>query len=392
VDATSRRTSESGLAGPVGLIPNRAKADQIVVKTNLAHGKPGANERGGLFFRSFRRAKSATRNGSRSEDDDRRLSSGLDVLSYERVTRKISDTRRPVIVLGLFCDTIRTMLVRDSPGLFVVPADEVETPKDDVPVDVRPILAVPATNHCLLILSPPAIEYLQQRTDISPLTIYVSPVSKSVVKAVKAKLAPAYNKNPGYMYEEAARFEKNYAHLFSATVPYTEDDTWFFDVKDVIERLQNQPTWLGLSQSDMEAAAAAEAKKYLPSMPVVATSRTGRSAAPAVRMSRTTDDIPDVTVTKPLRTEPPPSAAAAKAETVTPSSRSTNLAAPQTQDSGVRTPPTQQAPKTVAKSRGQSTSSLDKSLISERSQTSRANPATVNNRLTLLVISVYCVV
>ena len=388
VDATSRRTSESGLAGPVGLIPNRAKADQIVVKTNLAHGKPGPNDRGGLFFRSFRRAKSATRNGSRGqdEDDDRRLSAGLDVVSYERVTRTISDARRPVIVLGLFCDTIRTMLVRDSPALFVVPADEVETPKDEIPVDVRPILAVPPTNHCLLILSPPAIEYLQQRTDINPLTIYVSPVSKSVVKAVKAKLAPAYNKNPGYMYEEAARFEKNYAHLFSATVPYTVDDAWFFNVKDVIERLQNQPTWLGLSQSEIEAAAAAEAKKFLPMMPVAATMKTGRSAAPAVRMSRTTDDLPDVQSTK-LRTEPAAAKATvpSKEAVAAPSSRSANLAAPLTPDSGARTPPAPQAPKTVAKSRGQSTSSLDKSLTSERSQNSRgANAATVTQFILLL--------
>jgi len=284
------------VAGPVGLIPNRARADQIVVKTNLAHGKPGPNDRGGLFFRSFRRAKSASRNGGRGteDEDERRLSTGLDVVSYERVARKITDARRPVIVLGLFCDTIRTMLVRDSPGLFVVPADEVETPKDEVPVDVTPILAVPPTNHCLLILSPPAIEYLQQRTDINPLTIYVSPVSKTVVKAVKAKLAPAYNKNPGYMYEEAAKFEKNYSHMFSATVPYTEDDGWFFNVKDVIERLQNQPTWQGLSQAEIEAAAAAEAKKYLPSMPVAVPMRVGRSTGPAVRMSRTTDDLPDV--------------------------------------------------------------------------------------------------
>ena len=198
------------------------------------------------------------------------------MVSYERVTRKIADARRPVIVLGLFCDTIRTMLVRDSPALFVVPADEVETPKDAVPVDVRPIADTPPTKHCLLILSPPAIEYLQQRTDVNPLTVYVSPVSKSVVKAVKAKLAPAYNKNPGYMYDEAARFEKNYAHLFSATVPYTVDDRWFFNVKAVVERLQNQPTWVELSQADIEAANAVEAKKFLPSICLLYTSPSPR--------------------------------------------------------------------------------------------------------------------
>jgi len=379
--ATGRRTSEMG-PGPFGLIPSRARADQIVVKQNLAQGKPGPNDRGGLFFRSFRRAKSATRNGSRGgeEDDDRRLSSGLDVVSYERVTRKIADARRPVVVLGLFCDTIRTMLVRDSPGLFVMPADEVETPKDEIPVDVKPILAIPPTKHCLLILSPPAIEYLQQRTDINPLTIYVSPVSKTVVKAVKAKLAPAYNKNPGYMYEEAAKFEKNYAHMFSATVPYTVDDAWFFNIKGVVDRLQNQPTWVGLSQSEIESAAAAEAKKFLPSMPVAVTSRTKRMANPAVRMSRTTDDLPDITSTQ-HRAETPSTVGATKLSkvAVTPSPRPVNPPTQSSEDTGARTSP---APtpvqKTVAKSRGQSTSSLDKSSTSERYQNARASPATVN--------------
>lgn len=379
--AAGRRMSESVPTGPLGLIPSRARADQIVTKQNLTHGKPGPNERGGLFFRSFRRAKSANRNGSQSEEDDRRLSAGLDVMSYERVVRKISDARRPVVVLGLFCDTIRTMLVRDSPGLFVVPADEVETPKDEIPVDVKPILNVSPTKHCLLILSPDAIEYLQQRTDINPLTIYVSPVSKSVVKAVKAKLAPAYNKNPGYMYDEAARFEKNYAHLFSATVPYTADDRWFFNVKDVIERLQNQPTWVGLTQAEIDAAIAAESRKYLPSMPVAA--RTGRLAAPASRMSRTTDDLPDVQYTKQPRAVP-------TKEVVTTSSRSLNPAPPPSRDSaGGQTPPVSApAPKTAAKSRGQSTSSLDKSLTSDRSQNLRANPATVNQNCS---VSSYCI-
>ena len=374
--ATGRRTSELA-PGPFGLIPCRAKADQIVVKENLAHGKPGPNDRGGLFFRSFRRAKSATRNGGRGndEEDDRRSSTGLDVVSYERVTRKIADARRPVIVLGLFCDTIRTMLVRDSPGLFVIPTDEVETPKDEIPVNMKPIMDVPPTKHCLLILSPPAIEYLQQQTDANPLTIYVSPVSKSVVKAVKAKLAPAYNKNPGYMYDEATRFEKNYEHLFSATVPYTVDDRWFFNIKHAIERMQNQPTWMGVSQAEIEAAAAAEAKKFLPPMPVVAVPRTGRTANPAVRMSRTTDDLPDVQSTK--RNAEPVVAAVPKKEAVTPSPRSLNPAAPLPRDSGGRTAPVP-AQKTVAKSRGQSTSSLNKSLTSERSQNSRPNPSTVS--------------
>jgi hypothetical protein len=286
--------------GSMGLIPSRSKADQIVIKQNLAQGKPGPNERGGAFFRSFRRSKSATRGGGTrdggDEDDNKRLSAGLDVISYERVVQKISDCRRPVVVLGLFCDTVRTMLIRDHPDRFASPNDEVETPKDPVPVNVRPILSVGPLQHCILILSPPAIEYLLQRTDLNPITVYISPVSKAVVKAVKLKLAPNYNKNPGFMYEEAARFEKNYAHLFTATVPYSADDAWFFNLKEAIDRLQNQPTWVGVSQAELDAAAATEAAKILPPIKTAATSaattRTGRAPTAASRVSRTTDDLP----------------------------------------------------------------------------------------------------
>jgi hypothetical protein len=319
IDLAGRKDGDSsaignGLTSQEGLIPNRAKADQIVLRHALAQGKPGQNQRGAAFFRSFRRSKSVGRLGGLEEDDTAGdgASTGnvQDVVSYERVVQKITDYRRPVVVLGLFCDTVRGMLVGDESGKFVVPTEEVETPVKDagqggsgMRVDVRPIAAVPPHQHCVLILTPPGIEFLQQRTDLNPIVIYISPVSKNVVKVVKSKLAPTYNKNPGFMYDEAARFEKNYAHLFSAVVPYTMDDTWYRNLRDAVEYLQNQPTWVGVSPAELEAANTAEAEKILPAhvlksaaaTPAVVrgTGKTAISSSKTRPISRTTDDIPN---------------------------------------------------------------------------------------------------
>lgn len=279
---------------PTGFIPNSAKADQITIKQRLAQGKGAPDQRGGAFLRSFRRAKSADRNGRGQDDEDKLLSSG-GVVSYEKVSQRISNVRRPVVVLGLFCDHVVNMLVKDSPDLFEAAGADVENLKDsECPVNVRLIQAsMNRGKHCLMILSPPSIEYLQQKTDINPITVYLSPVSKVMVKAVKAKLAPFYNKNTTYMYEEATKFEKNYAHLFSAVVPYTGDDWWFFNLKEAITRIQNQPIFQTVNVDELERRIAAEMNQILPE-PITrhpqGQARSGRDRT--ARMSRTTDDLP----------------------------------------------------------------------------------------------------
>ena len=176
-------------------------------------------------------------------------------------------------------------------------------------------------------------------------------------------------------------------------------------MKAVVERLQNQPTWVGLSRAEIDAASAVEARKFLPSLPVAA--RTGgtpaAAAATASRMSRTTDDLPDPQPSKPRASpaqsvgppssKPPgPAAAVPSKEAVAAAPRSVNPAAPASSDDDdaaarAAPPPATAAPapqKAVARSRGQSTSSsLDKSLTaaSERGQNYRANPATVRTHI-----------
>jgi len=177
----------------------------------------------------------------------------------------------------------------------------------------------------------------------------------------------------------------------------------FFNVKAVVERLQNQPTWVGLSRAEIDAASAVEARKFLPSLPVAARTGGTPAAAAASRMSRTTDDLPDPQPSKPRASpaqsvgppssKPPgPAAAVPSKEAVAAAPRSVNPAAPASSDDDdaaarAAPPPATAAPapqKAVARSRGQSTSSsLDKSLTaaSERGQNYRANPATVRTQI-----------
>lgn len=277
----------------IGTIPGRQKADQIIVKYRLSQGK--SDQRGGAFFRSFRRSKSAERHSKGQEDEEKNSSAVIsDVVSYQRVIQRLSENRRPVVVLGLFCDIVISMLIRDSPELFETPQEEVENSNSrDDPVNVRLIQSsYYRGKHCLVILTPPSIEYLQQKTELNPIVIYISPVSKSVVKAVKAKLAPNYNKNAGYMYDEAAKFEKSYGHLFSTSIAYTTDDWWFFHLKEAIGRIQNQPIWRTITDEEAEASATAELNKICPGVAVLPQIQERKSRDKTPRFSRTTDDLP----------------------------------------------------------------------------------------------------
>jgi len=213
-----------------GLIPNRLKADQLATKLRLSQAKPSSEQKGGVF--RFKRAKSADRSKNlRGGDEDNETETVLS--GYERVSPSREPTRKPVVVIGLFCDTVINMLVRDSPDIFEAPGEGVELKGGhDPPVNID-LINEPKRRgkHALIVLSPPSIEYVQQKTDLNPIVLYIAPVSKTVIKAVKTKLAPNYNKAAGYMYEEAIKFERSYAPLFTATVDYTPDDWWFFNLK-----------------------------------------------------------------------------------------------------------------------------------------------------------------
>lgn len=290
------RSSTTSEVDQVGFIPSEQAAQLILVKKDLSENK-NADKRGGAFMRSFRRSKSMERIGKGKEMPPA-SPSVTNVVAYKRVVQTMEESRRPVVIMGLFCGSVRDMLVRDSPGLFEVPAVEVERRNDQdggnasetsPAVNERVIQAIRNKDkHCLMIISPRAVEYLRQSTNLNPIVIYMSPVSKNIVKVVHAKLEPNVNRKPAFMFEEANKFEKANTGMFSAIVPYKTDATWFSLLKDTIDRIQKLPKWeVVKDEGDSD-----EAERDSPDI-IRTTKRSSGHDSDRHRVSKSTDDIPD---------------------------------------------------------------------------------------------------
>ncbi len=238
-----------------GLVPNQGRAEQVSLTQRKAPGTPRGRTlekepKQGFLRRSFRRSKSAERLSKETEAFTREPQPNVIKPAYERVEQRPPGFLRPVAIVGLFCDTVRDRLAQDAPGLFEMAPPEVEIPSSreegdagKAPVNLNIIRAITdRRKHCLMIISPRAIQYLLQ-TPYFPIVIYLSPGSKAIIKVLRQQLAPTFDKRSSFMYEEAHQFEKMYSHLFTATVTYTVDDQWYTLLKDTINRIQNQPLW-----------------------------------------------------------------------------------------------------------------------------------------------------
>ena len=278
-------------AGPhdvqTGLIPNKHRAEKIAIAQQMLQIKVSESSKSGLFKRN-KRTKSLDR-GPRNKD----RTAGLPeiITAYEKVEQQSMVHKRPVILLGLFCDMVKDMLVKNSPGMYVIPGNDIETSpvndgRNQEPVNLRVIRDIMAQDkHCLSIVSPKGIEYLKQ-TDINPIIIYFTPVNKAVAKSVGNRLAPNFKMKPSQMVEEATTFEKRYSHLFTATVPYSADIGWFELLTDTINKIQNKPQWIKCVESDEE-------DEVSPAGVNMRDTSRGRDRTPRSSTFKTTDDIPD---------------------------------------------------------------------------------------------------
>ena len=272
----------------VGLIPNRQKGDQLALKQHLSSA---SGSRNGAFMRSFRRAKSAEKLSQKSKLNESAdaFNSSLTIIGYERVCQAApSKRKRPVIVLGLFCDVVIDMLVNNSPNLFFRAPLSLENPNadfDDAPIDLaslQRLMNEPENleqRHLITIMNPSTIDFLRKKTYIDPIVVFISPVSKAIVKSVKNQLAPQFNKSVSHLLEEASKFEKSFAHLFSSIVSYTPDEWWFFHLKEAITYCQKQGLWV-----PEDIALASQRKK-------LATSSTSKQSSPKKALSRTMENI-----------------------------------------------------------------------------------------------------
>ena len=279
-----------------GLIPNCLKAEQMITKQRLA--SPTLNRpRGGIFMRSFRRSKYSGRSSDQDQDslDSRQSSECGDIVPYVRVVEQSSSVRRPVVIMGLFCDAVCIMLCDDAPGIFEVPKNAVEqrrasgeefTPSMLDLATVRGI--VNSGRHCVMVVSPRAVQFLREKTELQPIVIYMSPSSKNVLKSMILQLAPGCEKKPGFMLDEAAKFERFHAALFDAVIPYKADGSWIDLLKDTVGRLQRHRRWIPFEPEDSYISS-----DSAPPDLIRTTRATRNDDHKQSRSSKTTDDIPD---------------------------------------------------------------------------------------------------
>jgi len=285
----AKKVSET-VGEPEGLIPNGHRAEQIITKQRLT--SPTLNRpRGGAFMRSFRRSKYSDQSSDQDSLDSRQSSECGDIVPYVRVVEHPSSVRRPVVVMGLFCDTVCAMLQRDSPATFQIPKTPIEqrraSAEEFTPsmLDISTIRTIGNSGvHCLMIVSPRAVQFLREKTELQPIVVYMSPSSKSVLKTMMQGLAPDCNKKPGFLLEESVKFERFHTGLFDAVVPYKSDNSWLDLLKDTIGRLQRHRIWIPFEPEDSFVAN---------SSPPDLIRTTGSCRNEDHRLSKTTDDIPD---------------------------------------------------------------------------------------------------
>lgn len=208
---------------------------------------------------------------------------------------QLSSVKRPVVIMGLFCDSVCTMLGREDPTVFEVPKNPVEqrrasgdefTPSMLDLSTVRSI--VNAGRHCIMVISPRAVQFLREKTELQPIVIYMTPSSKSVLKSMISELAPTCEKKPSFMLDEAAKFERFHSALFDAVISYKADNSWLGLLKEMVGRMQRVRRWIPFDAEDSYVSSDSSPPDLI---------RTTRSATsddqPSNRLSKTTDDIPD---------------------------------------------------------------------------------------------------
>jgi len=285
-----------GLVGELeGLIPNCSKAEQIVTKQRLASSPTLNRPRGGVFTRSFRRSKYSSDQEQDSTVESRPSSECGDIVPYVRVVEQSTSVRRPVVIMGLFCDAACALLRNSAPSIFEIPKTPVEqrrasyeefTPSTLDLATIRSIIN--SGRHCVVIISPRAVQFLREKTDLQPIVIYMSPSSKNVLKSMIVQLAPSCDKKPGYMLVEAAKFERYHANLFDAVIPYKADGSWLDLLKDTVGRLQRIRKWIPFDLEDSCVASDGSPPDLIRN-----TTSTWRNEDRGSRLSKTTDDIPD---------------------------------------------------------------------------------------------------
>ncbi|RNA22847.1 tight junction ZO-1-like [Brachionus plicatilis] len=277
------RLDKSGEAGEEakGTVPNKVNAEQLVqtaptieqlYSTSEKSNEPvasfslGASARMSIRMKLSgrntlsKRSKSASRSSQESEQSVCKVSKANTFYSnkftaYEKVVLKEVSFVRPIVIFGPLADVAREKLKSEFPSKFEIPesySTESDSAQSSGVIKLASIKTIiEKGRHCLLDITPNAVDHLNY-AQYYPICIYLKAQSRNHCKELRQKYAKNLKtKSSKRLYDNSAKLETYYAHLFTATIQL-ESNQWFKKLKEAIESQQTQPIWIS-QESELKA-------------------------------------------------------------------------------------------------------------------------------------------
>ncbi|KAI3378281.1 hypothetical protein SNEBB_000902 [Seison nebaliae] len=282
----------SRFQGQRGTIPNFTYAEEIFNERNVKRGNRLANtpqqSSCGSIFSSRKRSKSTTNYlddptiiSSEFQQNNRNKSQSMNQLNntsnlknssmyslnmlppkfpvYERVVLQELNFRRPVIIYGTLANNAIQHLLNDFPQHFQMSTTQ---PHNSLNIDYIKE-SIDAHKHCILEVSPNAIEYLNYRR-YYPIVIFLKTTNQKELKKIIIEHDRLLNlrmpeshvktssKQMKKLWNQMEEYSKYWYHTFTAVIgPLTLQNEnikgefwWYQKIKEVIETQQQTPTWI----------------------------------------------------------------------------------------------------------------------------------------------------
>lgn len=235
-----------------GVIPSKKVAEQLAAEQAAEKTKKDSVGRGSFFKRRSRRSKAF----SKDSGDELSGDSSFKFPAYEQVYLKHPGFIRPVVIFGPLADVAREKLLKDYPDKYGSPQfdsqfDEVDKYEKALTVvrlsAIREI--VDKGKHALLEIIPNAVERLNY-AQFYPIVILMRAENKSIIKELRMRSTKTQSKSSRKLYDQSVKLEKNWSHIFTATITLTNADMWYKKLREIIEIQQHQTIWVSNTKPD----------------------------------------------------------------------------------------------------------------------------------------------
>ncbi|XP_065338981.1 tight junction protein ZO-1-like isoform X6 [Cloeon dipterum] len=253
------RVGRNNLEAQKGIIPNKARADELAAAQLSASKKElTASESRGSFFRR-RRTHRRSKSLSRDHWDDVVFADSMNKFpAYERVVLRHPGFVRPVVLFGPVVDVAREKLLRDFPDKFTSPQTEAtDSEKQGKASSIIRLSAiremVDRGKHGLLDITPNAVDRLNY-AQFYPIVVFLRAENKQVVKDIRyghSSSSPrdlfrrGVHKSSKKLLEQSQKLEKLWSHIFTGTVTLNQgSDAWYRKLRETLETQQSQLVWI----------------------------------------------------------------------------------------------------------------------------------------------------